>query len=241
MKIWSSDSDGPISNVCFTFEDKSLNKPFIQAYEEYCDEIVEKEPIINDFKFDKIINKVEYKDTFFYGIIHGNEKIVFIKAGAGGGCTGYKNKYLKMAKQAHEKLGATVISASNPSENVELDERIIRLVANKLNFNNYELYFVGHSDGAYQNFILASRFNETRKILSINSSYVTVKDLIAKINDLPHIEKIFVCGEKDEDLYPFKNILCASCKNEFRLLLIKNADHQFTNMIEEFIKLINLI
>ena len=39
-----------------------------------------------------------------------------------------------------------------------------------------------HTYNTMQNFILAKRFKETRKVLSINSSYVTVEDLIAKID-----------------------------------------------------------
>ena len=50
-----------------------------------------------------------------YGIIHGNNIIVFIKAGMNGTCYGYDNKYQRIAKQLNKKHGCTVITASNPN------------------------------------------------------------------------------------------------------------------------------
>jgi hypothetical protein len=93
-------------------------------------------------------------------------KRVFIKSGAYGGIKRYEDKYLKIAYRLHERMGATVICASNPEvSHSVLDEKAIRWVASQLNLSGYELYFVGTSDGGYQNLILASRFPETVKFL----------------------------------------------------------------------------
>ena len=75
-------------------------------------------------------------ETINYGIISGNEKIVFIKVGADGNIKGYKNKYLKMAHRVHEKTGATVICASNPyieNGHVAADKEMILKVVNEMN------------------------------------------------------------------------------------------------------------
>ena len=69
--------------------------------------------------YDKVVRKKIEAETINYGIISGNEKIVFIKVGADGNIKGYKNKYLKMAHRVHEKTGATVICASNPYTETE--------------------------------------------------------------------------------------------------------------------------
>jgi aspartyl aminopeptidase len=58
-----------------------------------------------DNDFDIVITKEEIE----YGIIRGNETIVFIKAGAGGSYRGYDDKYLKMAIELHKKDGSTVV------------------------------------------------------------------------------------------------------------------------------------
>ena len=64
--------------------------------------------------YDKVTSRSVKTEKINYGIIHGNEKIVFVKVGADGSIRGYQDKYLKMAHRVHERLGATVICASNP-------------------------------------------------------------------------------------------------------------------------------
>ena len=101
-------------------------------------------------------NANTYTDTKYidgekveYEIIFGNENIVFIKVGAGGNARGYKNKYLQVAKRVHERIGATVICASNPdAPHVNFDEQEIRWVASERGFKSFNLYFWGTSDGA---------------------------------------------------------------------------------------------
>ena len=48
-----------------------------------------------------------------YGLIHGNDRIVIIKAGAGGSYTGFEEKYLRIARRLHDAYGCTVLSLSN--------------------------------------------------------------------------------------------------------------------------------
>ena len=64
--------------------------------------------------YDRTTRKTVAGEVIHYGILHGNEEIVFIKVGADGSIRGYQDKYLKMAHRVHERLGATVICASNP-------------------------------------------------------------------------------------------------------------------------------
>ena len=58
--------------------------------------------------YGKILSSAVGGEKIQYGILFGNEKIVFIKAGAGGNIRGYQDKYLKMAHRVHDNLGATV-------------------------------------------------------------------------------------------------------------------------------------
>ena len=106
-------------------------------------------------EFDKVIKRICGDYEFTYGIIFGNEKIVFIKAGAGGDYRGYCDKYLKMAISAHKRMGATVICASNPINSVSTDRRAILKCVEMLGLSSFELYLVGVSDGAYLNLLLA--------------------------------------------------------------------------------------
>ena len=176
--------------------------------------------------------KVEYE------IIFGNEKIVFIKSGAGGSLRGYKEKYLKMARRVHERIGATVICASNPdAPHEELDEAKIRWVIDEMGLSNFEIYFIGASDGAYHNLSIAKRFPETVKWLGINTSYINVSNLEERLVALSAISKTMVYGAEDDDFNEVVPTLRKMECNKFELKFVDGADHNFTGMVEEFISL----
>ncbi len=178
--------------------------------------------------------KVEYK------IFFGNEKIVFIKAGAGGSIRG--DKYLKMARRVHEQMGATVICASNPDVPHEtFDEQEIRMVASERGFERFHLYLWGTSDGAYQNLSLAKRFLETLKWIGVNSSFITFADFEEKLQNLPGVKKILVYGTEDDEYDVVFPALMAMEQENLKMLFIEGADHRFSGMLPQFIQTIDLV
>ena len=173
-----------------------------------------------------------------YEIVNGNEKIVFIKAGAGGSAHGYKNKYTNMAQRIHDRLGATVICASNPdSPHKEADEKEIRRVAAAKGFSDFELYFLGTSDGAYKNLILAKSFPETVKLVGINTSYIDISDFEERLRALPDVHKVLIYGTEDDDFDEVIPVLREMTCEKLELKFVDGADHSFTDMLEEFIAL----
>ena len=55
--------------------------------------------------YDQIIHsQLEDIAVIDYGIVKGNETIVFIKAGQDGSMYGYQNKYLKIARGRKKKI-----------------------------------------------------------------------------------------------------------------------------------------
>ena len=197
-------------------------------------------------KFDKKIVRMIEGEKAEYGFLFGNEKIVFIKSGAGGSIVGRENKYLKMAHKLHQKLGATVICSSNPDiesflKEETLDEKAIRWVVKEKGFSNFELSFIGNSDGAYKNLTLAKNFLQTVKFLGINTSYIDVDDLIMKLYTLSDIEKTLVCGEKDKDSMAYVKPLKNKEIPKLKVQLIEGANHEFSGMLDTFIDLVDLI
>ena len=189
--------------------------------------------------FDEEIAKKSFGSKVRYGIVHGNENVMFIKSGANG--SKISDKYLKMAKRLHERLGATVICASNPLEDRETDEETIREVISKSGFTQFKMYFIGNSDGGYQNLVLANRFPETIKFLGISTSCNELSDFEKVIKKLPGVEKTFVYGTKDwqyKSLVPFLKGLQAE---KLTLIEIDDADHEFHGRIDEFISLTDML
>ena len=198
---------------------------------------------MSKLSYDKVTFKTVASEKIYYGIIYGNDKIVFIKVGADGSIRGYQDKYLKMAHRVHERLGATVICASNNTEvdcadQVVADEAMIAKVAADCGYDDFEVYFVGSSDGGYQNLLLAKEIPQTVKILGINPSLSSVQDFVEKVQTLPHVQKIMVYGTRD-DVYN-ECVPALECEN-LEILTVEGADHEFTDMVDEFIALIDLI
>jgi pimeloyl-ACP methyl ester carboxylesterase len=160
-----------------------------------------------------------------YEIIFGNNNIVFIKTGAGGSARGYKNKYFQMAKRVHERIGATVICASNPDvPHVNFDEQEIRRVASKRGFKTFHLYLWGISDGAYQNLSLAKRFPKTEKWIGVNSSFITFDDFEEKLQDLDSVKKIDSLLDIEEEFV-----------NSLKDISIMDLSHFFTISMSEIL------
>ena len=179
--------------------------------------------------------KVEYE------IISGNENIVFIKAGAGDSARGhYKDKYFQMAQRIHERMGATVICASNPAEpHEETDEETIRAVVSNQRLESFKLYLWGTSDGAYKTLNLAKRFPETEKWIGVNTSFITLSDLEEKLQDLPYVKKTIVLGSMDDDYDILFPAMKEKENNTLRTIVVEGADHRFTDMLPEFIQTID--
>ena len=118
--------------------------------------------------FDKTI-KQEFTNNIEleYGIIHGNENIVFIKAGAGGSFHGYEGKYLKMARLLNSISGCTVICASNIDKTSfeKYDVKIIQDIIEEITAP--KLYYIGVSNGAVQGIMSAAEKYDFEHFLSV--------------------------------------------------------------------------
>ena len=195
--------------------------------------------------YDKILSATVDGEKIKYGILFGNEKIVFIKVGADGNIRGYQDKYLKMAHRVHSRIGATVICASNPdiSEHAHMkaDKALIHKLIAECAFENYEMYFVGTSDGGYHSLLLAQQFSQTAKYLGINSSHKGIEDFAERILSLSQVKKILIYGRNDGDFdkdFPTMNAL--TCDN-LEIFLLDGVDHHFTDKVDDFIALVDFL
>ena len=190
--------------------------------------------------FDKIIHKIADGEQVDYGFVFGDNKMVFIKAGAGGGITGYQNKYLRMARRVHERLGATVICSSNYEKCLPMDKKAIEWCIRHLELKEAELYFMGVSDGADQ-CITLSQNAPTKKLLCINPSFVPGHDPSDRLIIGSKVEKIFVYGTKNDEGYELVPKLTERNIPNFEIKWVNGADHEFGGMVDEFVSLIDLI
>ena len=193
-------------------------------------------------EFDKIISITVSGVKVRYGILVGNSKLVFIKSGSGGSHLGEKGKYLRMAHRVRQRMGATVICASNPEEisTFGADCRAIRYCISDLS-SGEEIYFFGASDGAYTNLALAARFPQTVKLVGVNSSFIDFVDFVEKLRDLPRVDKVLVYGTEDEDGQKYLDRLHSEGIERLDTVTVQGADHSFKGKLEEYIALIDLL
>lgn len=196
-------------------------------------------------KFDTTKNYVcQNGQTIDYGIINGSNHIIFIKSGRGGTCQGYNDKYLKMAQRIHLKQGSTVICSSNPidsEKSYDIDRSIIESYASEKGFDDYEVYLIGASNGAYQNIFLANKMPQARKMLCINMPLmINFHKATRELQTMDHIEKIFVYGTKDPS-FSYVPFLEMKKYSMCRIIQVSGADHQFKERTDDFIALADLI
>ena len=198
---------------------------------------------MSQLSYDKTTSRTVVGEKINYGILYGNKKIIFIKVGTDGSIRGYQDKYLKMAYRVHDRLGATVICASNPyiaRGHIEADQEMISEVATDCGFSDYEVYFVGTSDGGYHNLLLAQQVPQSVKLLGINASLVDEDGFVEKLEKIPNVKKLLVYGTEDDDYDLTPKLQALECKN-LEIITTESADHEFTGMVNEFIALIDLI
>ena len=163
--------------------------------------------------FDKIVNKAQEGVAIRYGVVHGNDTIVFIKSGTGGKYDGYQQKYLRMAERVH---------------------------AAQRGFADYTVCFVAHSDGWEQIIRTAKKMPQTRRLLGINPSFVDDEEATDDLRALPQAEKTLVYGTQDDDFYLAAKLEAAGIPR-LRIITVDGADHDFTHRLEDFIALIDLL
>jgi len=182
-------------------------------------------------------------DGIDYGLIKGGSRIVFIKVGLGGHCSGYEDKYLRMALRLKERSGVGVIVASNPHDgksHIRIDRQIIEQYIAKYEIDSPELFFFGHSNGGVKGLELTDAGVEFKKMVLVNMPLMINFHKTKKyISAIPQTEIIAIYGEQDPS-FPYLPFIDEKFEN-LRAVRFSNADHNFKGFINEFIHLSDLL
>jgi len=178
------------------------------------------------------------KNNLTYGIIFGNEIIVFIKTGIGGSIYGYENKYLKISESLNNKFKCTIISSPNDKKvdfKTEMD--FIKEYAVLNNLSDCQIYYIGHSNGALIGMCEAYKYAEIKRLLLINPPLcMNPHKTIEGIKNFAGEKMNLVFGDKDQSFHYVKQFSELS-NDKVRFEIIPDADHYFTNKLELFMSL----
>lgn len=190
--------------------------------------------------YDKKLKSIIDEEIVEYGIVNGNNTILLIKTGQNGSIYGYENKYLNIAVNMNKKYGYTVICSSNPFKKTNPLDDAIDIVEEYCtnNFDDYEIYYMGFSNGARLGMTYGYKYPKITKFLLINSPIMyNWPESKFGINNLLDTQ-IFniVYGEYDQS-YRYVDLLKPLLKSNVKLDILKDTDHEFRGKLNEFIKL----
>ena len=194
---------------------------------------------MNELKFDKIVkSNLEDITVIEYGIIEGNNTIVFIKSGQNGSIYGYNNKYIKMAKRLNKKYKCTVICSSNPFDgNNPLDNAFTVIEKYTSKFEDYKVYYLGFSNGALIGAYFGINYPKIKRMLLVNMRLIYDINLIKNnLNNFNNEKVTIVYGSLDYSINLLENINDIK-SNRLDIKVILNEDHYFSKDEEDFYSL----
>ena len=194
---------------------------------------------MHDLKFDKEIHsKFEDIAIIDYGIVEGNNIIVFIKAGQNGSLYGYQNKYIKMAKRINKKYGCSVICSSNPFDgNNPLDNAMVIIEYYAKRFDDYKIYYLGYSNGALIGAWFGIRYPKIKRMALVNGPLMynlhkTKEGALSFKGESIN----FIYGEYDQSI-GYVELLKSIENNKIKVFIEEGQDHHFSKSEEDFQKI----
>lgn len=188
--------------------------------------------------YDIIIHSL-FKDiaVIDYGIIKGNNKIVFIKAGQNGSMYGYENKYLKIANSINNKYGYTIICSSNPFDgNNPIDNamEVINKYCTDNNYEDYEIYYIGHSNGGIIGAQFGFNYSKIKRMLLINVPLmINFHKTKNGIQSFKGDKMVLIYGSLDPS-YKYVELLKPLLNDKVNLQIIDGQDHHFSKNTYDF-------
>lgn len=190
---------------------------------------------MHDLKFDKEIHSNFNDEIIDYGIVEGNNIIVFIKAGQDGSLYGYQNKYIKMARRLNKKYGCSVICSSNPFDgNNPLDNAMEIIEDYAKIFGNYKIYYLGYSNGALIGAWFGVKYPKIKRMALVNGPLMynfhkTKEGALSFNGDMIS----FIYGEYDQSI-GYIDLLKNMENDKIKVFVEKGQDHHFSKNEESF-------
>ena len=194
---------------------------------------------MTNLKFDKETHS-RFKDIAIidYGIIEGNNIIVFIKTGQNGSLYGYQNKYIKMARSLNKKYGCSVICSSNPFDgNNPLDNAMEVIEEYAKKFDDYKIYYLGYSNGALIGAWFGIKYPKIKRMALVNGPLMFDLNKTKEGALSFKGESInFIYGEYDQSI-GYIELLKSIENDKIKVYVEEGQDHQFSKSEEEFEKI----
>ena len=171
-------------------------------------------------QYDKVIEKQ-------FGIIKGEEYLVFIKTGRGGSIEGFENKYFNICSLLFEKYGYTFVVSANPKDSAcDLEEEIKCIGKNVGDYK--EIIFVGISNGASIGAAQCGKIEKIKNAVLINAPLMINFHKIKKGTEKFRGDSMYFLYGEDDPSFRYIEILNSIKNTACKYKIIKGEGHDFS-------------
>ena len=183
--------------------------------------------------FDYLFEHDYYGKTLQYGIMNGSNKILLIKPGLDGSVVGDNGKYYNLAKYINKKYGYTVVCTNNPQdkENDPLKDavEVIDSYCSFMNYKDYEIFYLGSSNGAVIGAINAYKHISIKRLLLINPPlFINYHKIEYGIENFKGNKITFIFGELDPST-KYVELLDLFKMDKLSYHILEGEDHNLAN------------
>ncbi len=188
-------------------------------------------------EYEEIFKEKFENNSIEYGIVRGNEKVLFIKVGQDGSIYGYENKYLEIAYKINTQYGYSLVVASHFEKGVDTIGHAVEFIQKNITPNPL-IYYLGISKGASLGATCAYKYKEIKCMLLINPPLMINYHKIKKGLEAYAGEKAIVAIGSLDPSFAYAELIPRIKNPAVSLEIIENADHNFKGKLDVFIKLI---
>ncbi|MBQ7343719.1 MAG: hypothetical protein IJW53_03020 [Clostridia bacterium] len=192
----------------------------------------------SQMNFDEAYTVSYGENSVEYGYVAGDNRLVYIKAGMGGGFEGDRSKYLRIARRLNERYGCSVVSVSNPAPlPIAIDKAIIDDLIHRHGIHGSEISFFGHSNGGVKGLELSCVGIGFKKMVLVNMPLmINFHKTVDRIKATPKTRIIAVYGEYDPS-YKYIPFLERKGLSNVEIVKFQGVDHNFEGRLDEFVEL----
>lgn len=208
-----------------------------------------------DFTYDEMVVSEFNNKRIIYGILlskRPSNTVLLIKKGQDKeeivdeediekSVSGYKNKYLKMARYYRDERDITVMVATNPFDGFDSISDAVDVIGdyfdkNKIPKEKRSIFAFGHSYGATELAMYAKHYSEITDVILVNMPILSqLKKIIMDGVKILNRRNLFIIyGEDDNNYLNGSDEHLEESVDDLDIIIAEGADHNFTQRTDTF-------
>ena len=177
-----------------------------------------------------------------FGLMEGSNGLLIVKTGSGGNIYGRDKKYIKLASRIADRHKFSVMVSDNPlelapEENMSITMSVVSDYIASLDAGMFVSYF-GVSKGGQYGAMYGYRYPFVQKWLLLNMPImINWHKSRAGLMAMPQAQEATLAFGEQDPSYPYAGLVDFLRKENIKRIMISAADHNFSNAMDEFLRL----